>query len=91
MARQKKKKKNPGSPQRLVKAVVWDSHRTVGTEDDSLEWVGERPLWLWNSAEDNRELENGSEMGPDAVTWGGRHSLEGGMRDESSARKCVSL
>ena len=51
-----------------MKAVVWDSHRTVGTEDDSLEWVGERPLWLWNSAEDNRELENGSEMGPDAVT-----------------------
>lgn len=41
---------------------------------------GGRPRWLWNSAEGNREPENGSKIGPDAVAWAGR-ALPGGRSE----------
>lgn len=76
--------REPGSLQRLVKAVVWESQRTVRTEDSSLGRVEEGPSFLWNSAESNREPENGSKIGPDVVIC-----MEGGPGRQAGRAKAV--
>lgn len=70
---------------------MWNSHRTVGTEDGSLGWVGEDPVGRGIQLRAIGSQKMALRLGLMQLPGLGGHCPEGGMRDESSARECMSL